>query len=106
MGSITVEELKQLVDRGGPQILLDVREEWEYGLCKIDGSINIPMSEISNRLDELDPNSDIIVICHHGNRSFQVACYLENSGVGKIIMNLEEGINAWAERIDNNILTY
>ncbi|TWO79687.1 rhodanese-like domain-containing protein [Denitratisoma oestradiolicum] len=75
MQQITPEQLAQwLADSGRPRpTLLDVREPWEFDLCRIDGSQPMPMATVPNRLDELDLEADIVVICHHGARSFQVA---------------------------------
>lgn len=105
MESITVEELKVLLDNNTPVFLLDVREEWEYAICHIMDSINIPMSEIMDKLDKLDQNQDTVVLCHHGMRSLQVANYLENAGFKKV-MNLEGGIAAWATVIDPGMPQY
>jgi rhodanese-related sulfurtransferase len=106
MEQITAGKLKANIDAGQPQTLLDVREPWEYKICRIAGSVNIPMSEIVGRYQELDHEKDIVVICHHGNRSYNVACYLETAGFGKKIMNLEGGVDAWAEYIDESMPKY
>lgn len=105
MQRIDVTELKRRLDTGSPCKLLDVRETWEYDICKIPGSVNVPMSQILNRLGELDLHAPTVVICHHGARSYQVASYLENNGFSDI-SNLDGGISAWAERIDNTMAKY
>lgn len=81
--------------------LLDVREPWEYQTCHLAGSRLIPMHQIPLAVEqeELDPRQEIVVICHHGIRSRQVAYYLEQHGFDKVI-NLEGGVAAWAEDID------
>lgn len=106
MDSITVEELKEYIDRGCPHTFLDVREPWEYQICSIAGSINIPMSEIVYRHGEINQSQDIVVICHHGNRSYHVGCFLENNGFERRVINLEGGVDAWANRIDRQMPTY
>jgi rhodanese-related sulfurtransferase len=106
MESITVVTLKQLISDNKDPILLDVRESWEFDLCSIDDSINIPMSEITGRIQELKSNKDIVVICHHGSRSLQVAYYLKESGLENKIINLDGGINAWAEQIEPEMPRY
>jgi rhodanese-related sulfurtransferase len=88
-------------------ILLDVRETWEYQTCHLDGSQLIPMREIPQAVEngELDPNREVVVICHHGIRSRQVAYYLEHQGFDKVI-NLEGGVEAWADQIDPTMARY
>lgn len=104
-GVLEVTELKQWIDRGDLPAMVDVREPWEYELCRIDGSINIPMSEIGRRMQELDPEQDTVMICHHGSRSYQVACFLEDAGFNKV-NNLEGGIDAWADIVDQQMPRY
>jgi len=86
-------------------LLLDVREEWEFDRCHIDGSILIPMGQIPNELDELDPERVIVVICHHGIRSRHIGIYLEREGFDKVI-NLSGGVDAWAQDVDPNMAVY
>ncbi len=105
METINVLELKQRLELENSMTLLDVREPWEYEICRIDASVNIPMSQIVKRMDELDKNAKIIVICHHGARSFQIASYLESRGF-KHTANLEGGISAWANLIDKLMPEY
>lgn len=105
MESFNVAGLKHQLDAGQSLFLLDVREPWEFELCHIPGSVNIPMSRIVNSMGELDPSADTVVVCHHGNRSFHVGNYLINNGFNRII-NLEGGINAWAEQIDPQMARY
>lgn len=106
MESINPGGLKRHLDQGEKLVLLDVREPWEYDLCRIEGSINIPMTELQDRLEELDRDGDIVVICHHGARSFHAASYLEITGFGRKIMNLEGGIDAWAAEVDGRLQRY
>lgn len=86
-------------------LLLDVREPWEYDYCHMEGSELIPMGQLPAVTDELDPEREVVVICHHGVRSYQVACYLEHIGFSRVI-NLEGGIDAWAREIDPSIKRY
>ena len=86
-------------------LLLDVREPWEFEKCQLKGSILIPMRQIPDALDDLDPNKEIVVICHHGIRSRQVAYYLEQQGFDKLI-NLEGGVESWAREVDPKMDRY
>ena len=86
-------------------LLLDVREEWEFDRCKIDGSILIPMGQIPGQLNELDPDRVTVMICHHGIRSRHIGIYLEREGFEKII-NLSGGVDAWARDVDPTMAVY
>ncbi|HIF50184.1 MAG TPA: sulfurtransferase [Thiotrichaceae bacterium] len=105
MKTITVVELKTTLDTGKNPVLLDVREAWEYETCHIEGSINISMSNVQKMIDELKPDDETVVICHHGMRSFQVASYLEDNGYNNIT-NLEGGVDAWAKSVDADMAQY
>ena len=85
--------------------LLDVREPWEYDICSIESSISMPMGTIPENIDDLDQSREIIVICHHGIRSKQVAMFLEHKGFTDVV-NLTGGIDAWARDIDINMSLY
>ena len=86
-------------------MLVDVREPWEFDICHIGGSINLPMSQIPARLDQLQDADEIVLICHHGIRSMQVAAYLQQSVDGKLI-NLDGGVDAWAREVDPDMALY
>lgn len=88
-----------------PPTLLDVREPWEFEVCRIAGSRLIPMSQLVARLGELDPKAPVVVICHHGVRSQRVAAYLERSGFIDVT-NLVGGVDAWARTIDPTMPLY
>ena len=80
-------------------VLLDVREKWEYAYCRIAESQLIPMGEMPQRYEELNPESDMVVICHHGVRSYRVAMLLEHSGFTRVY-NLTGGVERWARDVD------
>ena len=85
--------------------LLDVREPFEYQIVSLDNSVLIPMNQIPERLDELDKDQAIVVICHHGMRSENVAYYLDQQGFSQIF-NLTGGIDAWARSCDSEMALY
>ncbi|MES2772498.1 MAG: rhodanese-like domain-containing protein [Pseudomonadota bacterium] len=91
-------------DQAKPR-LLDVREDWEYALCHLDGAQAIPMGSVPSRLQELVPTEPIVVICHHGMRSMQVALFLEQQGFNSVF-NLTGGVHAWAQEIDSSMAQY
>lgn len=86
-------------------VVLDVREPWEHEVCAIANSRLLPMQEIPARLQELPADSDIVVVCHHGMRSLQVANFLKQSGLERVF-NLSGGIAAWAEQVDPDMPRY
>jgi rhodanese-related sulfurtransferase len=88
-----------------PPVLLDVREPWELAICRIEGSVFIPMGQIPGAISKLDPDREILVICHHGIRSYQVARYLEQRGFTRVV-NLEGGVAAWARDQDPAMAVY
>ena len=105
MQTISALDLKSKLDNGDIPVLLDVREAWEYEICAIQDSINISMSNVDKILNELKPDEETIVICHHGMRVCQVASYVENNGFTGIT-NLEGGIDAWAKTVDKEMEQY
>ena len=107
MRQITPADLSAwLADKGRAQpVLLDVREPWEFQAARIGGSTHVPMQQVPARLAELDPDKDVVVICHHGGRSMQVANFLERHGFTQTI-NLTGGVHAWAQQVDSSMPTY
>jgi rhodanese-related sulfurtransferase len=107
MQHITAPELAAwLADpaRSRPQ-LLDVRENWEFETCHIDGATLMPMQLVPIRVGELDDDQEIVCICHHGARSMQVAAFLERNGFSRI-SNLTGGIHAWAVQVEPSMPKY
>ena len=88
-----------------PPVLLDVREPWEVEVCRIDGSRTISMNNIGEECACLDPDTEMVLICHHGARSMQVALFLERVGFAKL-HNLAGGVDAWARLIDPAMAVY
>jgi len=106
MQQMTVRELKErLAQPGAKPVLLDVREGWELNICALPGALHIPMGQIPTRTEELDPEQEMVVICHHGVRSLRVAHFLESRGFNKLY-NLQGGVDAWAREIDPAMHTY
>lgn len=86
-------------------LLLDVREPWEFAICHIEGSINLPMRVVAERLGEIATDRTIVVICHHGIRSASVADFLRRNQYPDIL-NLAGGIAAWADDVDPTMPRY
>lgn len=85
--------------------MLDVREPWEYRICHIDGAELLPMRQVPGSLDRIARDRPVVIICHHGIRSQQVALYLLNQGV-KDVLNLNGGVARWAQDVDPMMPTY
>jgi rhodanese-related sulfurtransferase len=102
---ISPEEVKSRMDAGTALQLIDVREPWEHQIANIAPATLIPMNSIPARMDELDRNAEIVVYCHHGTRSWNVASYLAQHGFANV-KNLTGGIDSWARRIDRSMRTY
>ncbi len=95
-----------LADESRPApVLLDVRELWEITTASIAGCVSIPMREIPERSEELDDETPIVCICHHGARSANVAMFLESRGF-KQMFNLQGGIDAWSRQVDASVPMY
>jgi rhodanese-related sulfurtransferase len=86
--------------------LIDVREPWEYSTAHIEPSILMPMGDVPSRAhQELDPDEPLIILCHHGQRSLNVAVWLRNQGFEQA-QSLAGGIEAWSRLIDPAIPRY
>lgn len=103
--SINPTELKQRLDRGEDLVVLDVREPEELSLVRLIGAVHIPMGELPGRLHELDPDREIVVLCHHGVRSAQVANFLAQRDFARVL-NLAGGIDAWSLTVDPSAPRY
>jgi rhodanese-related sulfurtransferase len=102
---ISPKELKARLDKGDKLVLVDVREEWEYSLAKLDGSTLIPLGTLPQSLARLSHDSEIIAICHHGMRSADATNFLLQQGFTKV-KNLVGGIDAWSIQVDGTVPRY
>lgn len=103
--TINPTELKSRLDKGEKLVLLDVREQWEYDLAKLNGSILIPLGTLPQSLGKLDRDSEIICICHHGMRSADATNFLLQQGFPQV-KNLVGGIDAWSAQVDRTVQRY
>jgi rhodanese-related sulfurtransferase len=102
---ITPAEAKQRLDRGENLVLIDVREPWEFEICRIQRAKLIPMGTVPANLQFLDVDEDVICYCHHGVRSMDVAVWLRGQGVERA-RSLAGGIDRWSAEIDPKIPRY
>ena len=105
MNEITPQELKARLGRHDPVVLLDVRQDWETKLCRLENAVHIPIEEIEYRTEELNREDEIVVYCHVGQRSAAVAEYLTQLGF-KNATNLLGGLDHWARTVDPAIRRY
>ncbi len=93
-----------MLARGEKFLLLDCRELWEHQAARIEGATLIPMKEIPRRLGEISSAQPVIVYCHAGMRSLDVASWLRQQGVNA--RSLNGGIDRWSREIDPKVPRY
>jgi adenylyltransferase/sulfurtransferase len=98
-------QLKTLLERDEPVVLLDVREPWEAEQAQLPGSVLIPLAELASRHIELDPTATTVIYCHLGMRSAQALSFLRQSGFVDA-SHLAGGIDAWSREIDPALRRY
>ena len=100
-----IPELKGKLDRKEKFVLIDVREPFEYDICRIPGSRLIPLGQLPSRMSELDSADEIVLQCKSGARSARAVKLLQEAGFGKL-WNVEGGIAAWADEVDPSVPKY
>jgi rhodanese-related sulfurtransferase len=102
---ISVQELRDALVASKDLLLLDVREEDELEISRLDGIVHIPMDDVMDRLEEIDKGADIIVVCRTGRRSETITDMLLQSGFTQV-RNMVGGMNLWADEIDPTVQKY
>jgi rhodanese-related sulfurtransferase len=110
---ITVHELALKLEKGEKFVILDVRETWETNLARLNDerTIFLPMSQISRERKEAfpptlrEPQTEIVVMCHHGVRSADVTGWMRQQG-WQNVSSLAGGIAAYAEQVDPSVGSY
>ena len=100
---ITVDNLKIDIDNK-LIFVIDVRENHELQICKIEPCLHIPLQELQSRINLLNMSNKYAVICHSGYRS-KTACNLLNY-YGYDVVNVIGGINEWAIKVDQDMNRY
>jgi rhodanese-related sulfurtransferase len=103
--TITPAELDARLRRGDELLLIDVREVVEHEIARIERAQLLPLSAFQEWAGTLDPQSEIVVMCHHGIRSAQVCAFLARQGFAKL-SNLAGGIDRWSHDVDPNVPLY
>ena len=92
--------------QNGEQLnLIDVREPLEFEIASIEGAKLLPLSQFTEWIDDLQPDKEIIVMCHHGIRSANLCVFLVRNGFEKVF-NLDGGIDLWSKEVDGNVPRY
>ncbi len=103
---IAPEEVNRMLNAGEEFTLLDVREPWEFETAHMESAKLVPMGDVPSRAhQELDPDAHIVVVCHHGVRSMNVAVWLRQQGFEKA-QSMRGGIDSWSRQIDRSVPTY
>lgn len=102
---VTALELDALLDSDTPPVLVDVREPMELAIAALPGATHIPLGQLAMRIDELDPDADTVVLCHHGVRSEAALAHLRHSGFTRA-RHLAGGIDAWSRDVDPSVPRY
>jgi adenylyltransferase/sulfurtransferase len=104
-GDISPKEVKERLDRGDKFQFIDVREPHEYQICSIPGTKLIPLGDLPKRLNELDPNVELVAHCKSGVRSGKAIDLLKQNGFKKL-RNMKGGILAWSDQVDPSVPKY
>lgn len=107
MDNIQIEprELHERMQRGEKVFLVDVREPWEWQLCRLEGAELIPMREIPAAVNRMLDVEEVILYCHRGIRSLDAAAWLRQQGV-ESARSLAGGIDRWSREIDPGVPRY
>jgi rhodanese-related sulfurtransferase len=100
----SLQDWLQDASRPAP-LLLDVREAWEFEFCALPGASLLPVAQSPGGFGELEPDREVVCICHHGMRSMNAANFLVQQGFGRVY-NLTGGVHAWAREVDPSMPTY
>ncbi|MBD0327206.1 MAG: hypothetical protein ICV68_12290 [Pyrinomonadaceae bacterium] len=103
--TITPVELEARLKRGDELQLIDVREPLEHEMARIEGARLLPLSVFHEWAGTLNPEAEIVVMCHHGIRSAQVCAFLARQGFRKL-SNLAGGIDRWSHEVDPRVPLY
>lgn len=104
--SVTALELHAWIEEGKPLQLIDIREPHERAIAKFPQAKVMPLGQIVRRIDEFDPTVDAVFLCKIGQRSIFAIRALQRAGYQGRVMNLKDGLNAWARDVDTRLPQY
>lgn len=109
---LSCETVRDLLASDEPPLLIDCREPQEHAICSVEAARLMPMSELPTQVEALreawqqsGANQPVIVMCHHGMRSAQVAAWLRGQGFADA-KSMAGGIDLWSEVIDPSVPRY
>jgi len=103
---ITAKELKRRLDRGDDIQIIDVREPHEFEIARIPGTRLIPLAQVVNRMNEIDPERETVLHCKGGVRSAKAIEALKSAALEGHLINLKGGITAWSNEVDPQVPRY
>ena len=102
---IQPQEVKQRLERGEKFMLVDVRNDWEHEICRIEGAELMPLSDLTTHLPKMEAAEDVVLYCHHGRRSLDAVAWLRGQGVAQA-RSMAGGIERWSLEIDPKVPRY
>ncbi len=102
---ISPRELAAHLGEGRATLVVDVREPFEWEICRLEGAMHIPLRDLPGRLGELDRHREIVTVCHHGQRSLRAREILRGAGFSRV-RSLRGGVDAWAAEVDSEMERY
>jgi rhodanese-related sulfurtransferase len=100
-----INPTEALIKQNQGSIIIDVREPWELAVAAVKHTLNMPMNSIPNQLDNLPKDKALLIMCHHGRRSLQVANFLIAQGFDNVY-NITGGCDAWSVTVDSQVPRY
>ena len=104
--TISAIDLKKRLDNGEKIQFIDIREPHERAIVKFPNALVIPLGQLERRMDELDPSVDAVFLCKIGQRSILGIKALQEAGYKGKLLNLQDGLNAWARDVDKSMPIY
>jgi rhodanese-related sulfurtransferase len=103
--TVSPAELDERLKRGEQVLIIDVREPNEYAIAHLENARLLPLSRFPEWAETLNPDDEIVFMCHHGIRSAQVCAFLARQGFKKLY-NLAGGIDRWSDEVDSSVPRY
>eukprot|EP01127_Copromyxa_protea_P015924 TRINITY_DN4654_c0_g1_i2.p1 TRINITY_DN4654_c0_g1~~TRINITY_DN4654_c0_g1_i2.p1 ORF type:complete len:173 (+),score=18.25 TRINITY_DN4654_c0_g1_i2:125-643(+) len=107
---VSITDYKKILDEGVKHLLLDVRVENQFSICRLPHAVNIPLRLLQISLEKVkdilrDTNTtDVYCLCRRGNDSQIAVKLLQAEGINA--KNLNGGLKAWSLLVDNNFPLY
>jgi rhodanese-related sulfurtransferase len=102
---IDPREVKRRLDAGEHLLLVDVREPWEFDVCRIAGAKLVPLGSVPANLPVFEQADEVVIYCHHGKRSLDAVAWLRQQGV-EGARSMAGGIERWSREIDPAVPRY